>query len=323
MNTNEPIDELLIKQLLSESTPEENRQVAAWVATSTDNEQYYKDFKTIWETSKGLQSNEDIDENEAWKRFQGMVNDNNTSKVVPFEPNKKRLTLTRAAAILAVLIGSLFYLNLLFGNKTITLVSTNEVQIDTLPDGSVITLNKQSSLTYAKDFNTKNREVTLHGEAFFKVTPNKQKPFDIKVDQVNVHVVGTSFNVKENTEETEVIVETGIVKVSVAKDSVRLLPKEKVIVRKKNASMQVDKNNDLLYNYYRTKVFECNNTPLYELVEALNKTYNVEITIADEKTRHLPYTSTFRDTSLSDILKVVTTTYNLSIQQSNGKIILK
>jgi transmembrane sensor len=323
MNTNEQMDELLIKQLLNETTSDENQTVNTWRAESGENEKYYQDFKTIWNASKNLQSESEIDENEAWKRFKERALTNEQSNAIPFVREKKRLKWIRVAAALVIITGGLFGMNVLFRDNTITLASENEVRIERLPDGSVVTLNKHSSLVYSKDFNEKTREVTLSGEAFFNVAPNKQKPFDIKVGKVNVHVVGTSFNVKADSMETAIIVETGVVKVSMDRESVKLLPKEKVIIPRNATKLKVDKNNDLLYNYYRTKTFECFNTPLYELVDALNKTYDVQILIANDKIRTLPYSSTFKNESLNNILKVITETYNLSIEQRDGKIILK
>jgi ferric-dicitrate binding protein FerR (iron transport regulator) len=326
MHTNEQMDELLIKQLLNESSAGENRLVDEWRAENNDNEKYYLDFKTIWESSKNLQSQYTIDENQAWKRFQGRVQqsqEDKTTTTIPFESKPKRLVWMKAAAAILIIATGLFALNNIFGNKQILVASNNEVLIQTLPDGSVITLNKHSSLAYSKDFNELTRDVELTGEAFFSVAPNKQKPFEIKVGAVKVKVVGTSFNIKETTLQTEVIVETGIVKVKVAGDSIKLLPKEKVVVDKKSAKLDVTKSDDLLYNYYRTKTFECINTPLFELIDALNKTYDTQIIIANENTKNLPYTTTFKDMPLNDILKVITQTFNLTIEQRDGKIILK
>jgi transmembrane sensor len=255
-------------------------------------------------------------------RFQERITENK-SNVVPLKSTSGRLLWIKVAAILVVIAGSFFGLSILFGNQQIVVASNNAVHVTTLPDGSVITLNKHSSLTYSKHFNDKSRDVTLQGEAFFSVAPNKQKPFEIKVGAVNVRVVGTSFNIKETVQQTEVIVETGIVKVKVANDSVKLLPKEKVVINKRNSKLDVTKSSDLLYNYYRTKTFECINTPLSELIDALNKTYDTKIIIANENTAKLPYTSTFKDMPLNDILKVITQTFNLTIEQRNGEIILK
>jgi transmembrane sensor len=67
----------------------------------------------------------------------------------------------------------------------------------------------------------------LKGEAFFKVSADKSRPFIISINDVKVTVVGTAFNVKGDGKGTIVIVESGIVKVNNLKDSVRLTAGEK------------------------------------------------------------------------------------------------
>lgn len=163
----------------------------------------------------------------------------------------------------------------------------------------------------------------LTGEAFFDVAPNKQKPFEIIADDVKIHVVGTSFNVKSSKDQTEVIVETGIVSVGIDGKTVRVLPKQKVIVRKRSTTLEIQKSMDSLYSYYRTKAFVCNNTPLYQLVDALNNAYDAKITITNNSIRNLRLTTTFKEMSLNDILKVITETFNIQIEQRDGEIILK
>ncbi|MBK7131283.1 MAG: FecR domain-containing protein [Bacteroidales bacterium] len=80
-----------------------------------------------------------------------------------------------------------------------------------LPDGSKISLNRNSQLTYRENFGKKNRNVKLTGEAFFEIAPDASKPFIIDAGKADVRVVGTSFNViTNNTEsEVEVYVKTG------------------------------------------------------------------------------------------------------------------
>ncbi|HKP32519.1 MAG TPA: FecR family protein, partial [Chitinophagaceae bacterium] len=78
-----------------------------------------------------------------------------------------------------------------------------------LPDGSSVWLNAGSKLTYSKDFGTKDRNVTLTGEAFFDVVSNEEVPFEITTPTLQIKVLGTAFNVKsypsEKTSETTVI----------------------------------------------------------------------------------------------------------------------
>lgn len=322
------MDELLVKYLLGEADPAEEKLVLEWINAHADNKRYFDHFELIWTESKQLEQKSTVDENQAWKKFKQSLAQQQTSapsNVIAFEPKRKNNFMRIAAAVAFLVIGGFaaYYFHLFDDGGTITLASADKVLIDTMPDGSIITLNKNSTLAYSKNFNTKTRNVTLTGEAFFNVAPNKQKPFEITVDEVKVHVVGTSFNIKSNAAETEVIVETGIVKVGVAKKVVNLMPNQKILIRKNNPDLRVEHNIDDLYNYYRTRKFVCNNTPLYELTDALSNAYNIKITIAGESTRNLRLTTTFEESSLNDILKVISETFNLKIEQINGEIILK
>jgi ferric-dicitrate binding protein FerR (iron transport regulator) len=320
------MDELLVKYLLGETSTAENHSVLQWINAHPDNKRYFDHFKIIWSESKNLEQKSTVDENKAWERFKQNIAQQQAPvehNVIAFEPRKKSNGYKIAAAVALLIIGSFAVYFFNYNNADIVLASSDKVLIDTLPDGSVITLNKNSTLAYAKNFNTKTRNVKLTGEAFFNVTPNKQKPFEITVDEVKVHVVGTSFNIKSTTESTEVIVETGIVKVGVENNAVKLLPKQKILIRKNNAELKVQSNLDDLYNYYHTKKFVCNNTPLYQLTDALSNAYNTKIIISGEASRNLRLTTTFKEMSLNDILKVITETFNLKIEQRNGEIILK
>lgn len=325
------MDELLVKYLLGEATGEESRAAEEWIGRSKDNQRYFDHFKLIWEESRQLAVASEIDENAAWSRFQqrvargGSSEDTAPNNVVAF-PVKKKRTAWRAAAAVAVLMFGAWIAYFYYETNVnrVTLASSDAVRIDTLPDGSVVTLNKNSSLAYARNFKGNIRAVTLKGEGFFNVTPDKTKPFEITVDDVTVRVVGTSFNVKNTREKTEIIVETGIVTVAKRRNEVKLLPKQKATVLKKGNAPVIEKNNDDLYNFYRTKEFVCYNTPLYKLVEALNESYNAKIIINNPGIKNLPITTTFhRKDPLNLILGIIVETQNIQIEQKDGKIILK
>ena len=65
-----------------------------------------------------------------------------------------------------------------------------------LPDGTVVTLNAGSKLSYDKEYGKELREVSLTGEGFFEVTKMKEKPFIIHTSSINIKVLGTVFNIK-------------------------------------------------------------------------------------------------------------------------------
>ncbi len=318
------MDEIIVKYLLGEASESEGKRVQLWLEASENNRKYFEDFKLIWEESKRIQLTGNIDENTAWRNFELFLqqqervsNLENSSKLVSI--SKRIYFKIAAAAVLFITIGTLGYFY--FTKQGTTIVAGNKVLVETLPDNSVVTLNKNSTLFYDKPFNKEVREVRLKGEAFFKVAPDKQKPFEIEVNNIRVHVVGTSFNVKSDNTGTEVIVETGVVTVNIKDKSVRVLPHQKVYVQKDSDQLVVQANHGELYNYYRTDEFTCNNTPLYELVGALNKNYGVNIKIPDTSVAQMRLTTKFKKENLADILKVISETLDVKAEQNkNGQI---
>lgn len=105
-----------------------------------------------------------------------------------------RIYTLRIAATLLVLIGIyivIFLLTRPAGEASIAAVTDNVT--DTIPDGTIITLHKGSSLTYSRTFNEKERRIRLSGEAFFEVTRDAQRPFVVEAGGAGVKVLGTSF----------------------------------------------------------------------------------------------------------------------------------
>ena len=106
-----------------------------------------------------------------------------------------------------------------------------------LPDSSKVVLNSGSRLEYPDHFGTSDRTVFLHGEAYFDVKRNKNKPFYVKTDEVTIKVLGTQFNVKSYPEDN--IMETILVS-----GSVEILPNEQTF----NAKNQEYNHCLLCYN---------------------------------------------------------------------------
>lgn len=316
-------DELLVKCMLGEATAAEVQQVDVWAKQNDANRKYYEHFSLIWNESQKIKHKSTVDANAAWTRFRQKAETKQQPappKVIPLSFSFKWM---RVAAILVVMIGlgwSVFYFG---GNQMTTIAATDKVINHTLPDGTTVTLNKSSVLHYPEEFDGDMRKVELEGEAFFNVTPDKSKPFIIHVDEVDVQVVGTSFNVKSNEEKVEVIVETGIVEVAKKKNMVRLQPREKAVVLTNSDKPVKQQVTDELYNYYRTREFICNGTPLWRLVDVLNEAYNANIAINNPKIADLPLTTTFHNETLDNVLSIVAETLNIKVERNGTDIVLK
>jgi transmembrane sensor len=322
------MDDLLVKHLTGEATEDEMRQVEQWLARDEANRHYFDHFKLIWEESIQLAASTPVDEEAAWERFQNRVEQKDfpSSKARVWSLNSP---LMRAAVITGLVVGIAWLTWFLFHNNPgkvvsmATIQATGVVKSDTLPDGSQVTLNRHSQVSFPERFTGKKRVLQLNGEAFFKVTPNKQKPFEVHTNNVTITVLGTSFNIRSRGDTTEIIVETGIVRVATEKHTVTLTAGQKAITGISEAILQKQANTDQLYNYYRSKKFECDHTPLWKLAEKLNEAYDVQIVFENEALRHQELTTTFDNESLDNILKIISGTFDISVTKEKGKIILR
>lgn len=104
-----------------------------------------------------------------------------------------------AAAVFFLLAASSIYLSTIGKDAEPNLlqqyIPTAEMRTLTLPDGTQVQLNSQSTLLYPQEFTGKDRSVFLIGEANFKVKPDKKHPFIVKSNDFQVTALGTEFNV--------------------------------------------------------------------------------------------------------------------------------
>ena len=313
--------------MLDEAMPGERLQVQDWLKADDGNRKYYEQFKLIWDKSQTLADNITVDEDAAWQKFKTHIRQPPTAEKIPaktvgFSMVRK---LQVAAAILLVALGSWWMYNTFNRPAAIAMInkqSFSNTLVDTLPDGSIITLNKHTVLSYPASFQTKTRMVKLKGEAFFKVTPDKAKPFIVDAGNVTIKVVGTAFDVKNYDSTTQVIVESGIVLVSRGKQSIELHKGEQVFINNNTAVFEKSKIKDSLYNYYRSKQIICNNTPLPDVIETINQAYNAHIVLGDDALQHLRLSTTFKEESLETVINIIQQTFNLRVTQQGDSTIL-
>lgn len=114
-----------------------------------------------------------------------------------------------------------------------------------LPDGTTVMLNAGSNISYNEIFNSNTREVHLSGEAYFDVTHDKERPFIIHTNSLDIRVLGTAFNVRSypNEKTTETSLLRGSVEISIHDNpgkKIILKPNEKLVM---NNEVQEEKIN--------------------------------------------------------------------------------
>ena len=156
------MDEIIVKYLLGEASEEERKKVEDWRSTSDENKRIFEHFELIWTESKNLASQSVVDENAAWLRFKEKTIQAEPSNIVTFRPSRKLFSMKAAAAVLVLIFGVWIAYYLTTNSGMILVASNNLILIDTLPDGSVVTLNKNSSIKYSKIFAGKTRKLARY-----------------------------------------------------------------------------------------------------------------------------------------------------------------
>jgi transmembrane sensor len=317
-------DELLIRYILKEATTGEEQAVNNWVAQNEANARQLEGMKMIFESGARVAPTSPLTETEAWDKFKQLrpATQQEHPKVRKMYPAAGWL---RIAAAITIFAGAGWLISRVLKTSTnnagsiLSIRTANNVKTVTLPDGSVIYINKHSVLSYAADFGS-HRAVTLTGEAFFEVKHNEEAPFTVTTNGVLIKDVGTAFNVNGTHHRTEVVVESGIVQVSHTAGAVRLNANEMVSIKPGDKQMLVQKSTDMLYNYYRTNQFVAVNTPLWRLIEVVNEAYGSNIIIANQSLLNEPITVTIKlQDSLTNILSVIKgTTPSLHIVQTGN-----
>lgn len=335
-------DELLIKFLLKETSPEEDVYVKEWIAGNGDNQKKFDQFKLLWDTSKQIASENAIDEELAWQRFK-LLRDRKQKEANPEDQEESAADVRRLEPVhtkktfkwLNVAASIVIGLSLMTGIylywiapshpyfSSIEFASGEKASNYTLPDGSTITLNKHSKVSYSEPLFAQKRTVKMSGEVFFDVQKDPNKHFEVTANDVTVRVLGTSFNVKSNNKMTEVIVETGLVQLSRNDVLIKLAPDEKAIARPNASGFEQEQQTDRLYDYYRSKLFKLDGTPLWRFVEVLNDAYKTKIVIENSAIASLPLTTTFDNDSLPEILNTVCMSLHLRTERRGNTITIK
>ena len=175
-----------------------------------------------------------------------------------------------------------------------------------LPDGSAVVLHKGATLSYDNSFSKTNREVSLDGEAYFDVAKDTENTFTVKVDDVDVTVHGTKFNVLEDRESVTVSLVDGSVDVLAGgATQCTLTPGHSAIYDKDTGSL-IDRKDDVTFAAcWAQDRLTFTQVSLGEVCRYLSKWYGVEIVVSDALKSSCSYTFTIREEPIDQILDIM------------------
>jgi len=199
-----------------------------------------------------------------------------------------------------------------------------------LSDGTKVWLNAGSKLAFPQKFSGKNRKVFLKGEAYFDVFKNKDIPFIVSTDNINVSVHGTKFNLRDNDSENELEVVLVEGAVSLKENSVmnfldkeiKLNPNQKAVYNKEDNKTSVESNVDVAYYIsWKEGLLEFNRESIVTVFKRLSRFYNVSFVTerSVELNRKISGKLDLKE-SLEDVMKVISDAAPITFRIDQDKI---
>ncbi|GGK19852.1 FecR family protein [Parabacteroides faecis] len=244
---------------------------------------------------------------------------------------------TRIAVSILLIVTTGLSVFLMIDDKQMQTLGEREIitQVDkgqraniTLPDGTTVQLNSESTLSYRQDFGIQNREVKFNGEGFFQVTKNPDKKFIVNTQYMDVEVLGTSFNFFAY--ESKDIVEVTLVEGKVflytntsPRQTTILEPNNKAIYNKNTGRLNVEQTNTTFETAWRATELAFRTEPLTVVLAKIERKYGVIINIENEQLFSEFYTGVFEKEDLTEVMKVLHAHFQFTYKIKGDTISIK
>jgi transmembrane sensor len=325
------IVELLTRKIAGEATPDELGELSYLLKKYPDAIYYEALLEQVWTLDR---KTEEEDLEETFRKHSEKFKEE-----LDFEPNKRSLIsyfkrpvlIAATLACIILLISTYFIRNYLSVPKEerIEIVAGKGVRKEIkLPDGTVVLLNSDSKISYDMDMQNRNqRDVSLSGEAFFKVAHDKKRPFMVKTNTIAIKVLGTEFNVKAYPGDLKS--ETTLLKGSIEltingrpEQNLILKPSEKFALVNKDTRLAEKNSNPVLMieNISSVKVgdreyieeiswtenkFVFQNESFEDLIPKLERWYNVKIILDNPIIKSYRFTGIFINENIDQALEAM------------------
>ncbi len=312
-------------------TDEELRSLFLWLNSEKGNQEYEMLSNKKWLSSE-FKSIEDIDSFTLFSKIENRMRKKQLS-------GRRQLLIRSRNAAAIFIIGMILpfaytmVINHSEKGKEVQYIeqslSNEKVKKMILPDGTDVWLMSGSTLRYPSDFSgKKTRNVSVTGEAFFKVSKDPEHPFVLNLGEIGLKVVGTSFNVMNYGDEDQIHIALKSGKVDLFKGKYRpdnqfihLTPGQLLTYKKGSPEFQI-KNVDIdKYSSWISGTLLFRDDPLSKVLKKLGRWYNISIEISDQDVFDFPVTATIKNENLDQIVDLLqySTPFKYTISKSNGE----
>lgn len=193
----------------------------------------------------------------------------------------------------------------------------------TLSDGTTVWLNSDSYLRYPVSFSGGTRQVELRGEAYFEVAKNSEKPFIVRMNEYNVRVTGTQFNVKNySNEDAATTLVEGRVQIERGREIRKILPgQEATLVDGKLEVKPVNVEDRIAW---RNGVFSFAQCRLENIMEELARWYDVDVFYMNQQVKDYHFSAWFkRSSSIEEVIAILEKTKKISLDIKGRMLTVK
>lgn len=322
--------ELVFDNFANKTTPLQRKQIDAWLASTANEELYYKWLEEWENTHPEYQPQSDV----LLKNYVSFLYTNPRFSQPKIADNQKRHFFTRqgwvsgmiAASVVFLLGAGLWWFSNDIYFKTYQ-TAYGEVKSFVLADGSQVTLNANSLLRVPRwGFGNDSREVFLNGEANFSVThtPHHQK-FVVKTDKhFEVVVLGTEFSVFSRKRGAKVVLNKGKVLVNYKEGNtakkIMMKPGELVSFDKQNQASIKTITQPQNFSIWQEKRFVFEETMLSDVAQMLEETYGLKVTIDTPELANRKLMGSFRADNVDELLHTISELLDINVVRQEDQV---
>lgn len=314
----EMIYSLIIDDLEQTISPADQQLLNDWRNSDSANEKTYQEFAHVQRNIDKLYDKNNLDSRLSWQSLDRKLSGQNTGRV-------KRLSLWYKIAAAVVVILSIGYY-FISANKYEIINTTESASVRqlVLPDGTELVLNTGAVVKYdKKNFNADRRLILEKGEVFVHVVKHSGNQFRIKVDEIEIQDIGTSFTVSKNEQLASVVVEEGKVAMKhAAGDQVLLTEGMRGLFVTGTKQLSSMVNTDLNYKAWVDKKFTFSEMPIEQVALQLQNVYKIPLDIKGEELKIKKLTATLHYQTLDSVLAVISASLQCKIIKGQNTYVL-
>ncbi|MBD5233976.1 MAG: DUF4974 domain-containing protein [Bacteroidales bacterium] len=322
MDNSEFFEDLIVRYLAGEATPDDEKVLFALLKDSEENARHFLVMKNIWEQAGNPLENTDSVLADDFRKVESRIKRETLQQ--RFATFGAYFRNTAAILILPLIAASVFLFTYAGSQKAKFVPVSHEIytmpgtRVHTLlPDSTEVWINGGSTLLYSRANPDDSRNIHIEGEAYFKVAHDTEHPFVVNTGKITVEAVGTEFNVCSYASDTltTVTLTDGSVLVTDSLSKALLTPGQVIVYNDNIKRSRLYLGNTDKNVQWRTGNLVFKNEPLCNVYKRLGQIYGIKFDV-DAKLHDVLFYATFENASLEQVMQLIQKSTSLEYASS-------